>query len=395
MNFFCRNCKKLIKVVDTLSLPKMPINNEILKIKSFKKKEYEYLLSICKICNLIQLLSSNNNFLKITPSAKIPNNENTNHQIKIFNSLKEKIDLNKIKQVLLVSQYDYQYKIFFEEYKIKTFFLNEYIFKTKTKLKFRQEHLQNHISNYNKKITNDFKFDLIIMSKILEHAEEPSKLIINLKKFLKNSGKILIDVPDTENCFRTINISTIWVEHLYYFNKYSLTSFFERINFKTIFIKKFFRIQESDLYGLFELSKNKIKKKQYYFKKNQFLFKNFKKNFNKTIEAIKLKMLSLKKKIFFLGCGHNLLIFLRLCNLQNKIYKIIDDNKNKINKYPINICTKIVSTKYLFKMKNPIIVTSTQPELDIKIKNKLIKKNNGKFFSIFPTSKFYIINSLK
>ena len=389
MKFFCRNCKKSIELGEMLSLKKMPINYDILKINIIKK-EYEYLLSICKSCNLIQLLSSNNNFLKITPKDKIPNNENTNHQIKIFNILKKKIDLNEIKKVLLVSQYDYQYKIFFDKYKIETFFLNDHIFKKNNKLKFRQEHLQKYISNYKKKIRNNFKFDLIIMSKILEHTEEPKKLIINLKKFIKGKGKILIDVPDTENCFRTINISTIWQEHLFYFNKYSLRSFFEKMNFKTIFVKKFYRIQESDLFGLFELSKKKIKQKKYNYKKNYLFFMMFKKNFIKTIKSINSKILFLNQKIFFLGCGHNLLVFLTQCNLIYRINKIIDDNKSKINKYPVNTNTKIVSTKYLLKIKNPIIVTSTPPELDIKIKNKLIKKNNGKFFSIFPTSKFYI-----
>ncbi|MDB3920194.1 class I SAM-dependent methyltransferase [Candidatus Pelagibacter sp.] len=394
MNFVCRNCNKSIVANKTLSLRNMPINNEILKKKSFKK-EYKYYLSLCRSCNLIQLLSSNYNFLKITPFDKQPNNENSNHQNKIFNILKKKINLKKIKQVMLVSQYDHQYKVFFDKYKIKTFFLNEYIFKKKSKLNLRQEHLQRKICNYKKKIPNNLKFDLIIMSKLLEHTEKPSKLIIILKNFLKSKGKILVDIPDTENCFKTMNIATIWEDHLFYFNRFSIKSFFEKLNFKTIFIKKFFRKQESDLYGLFEASEKKSIMKMYDLKKNEFIFKEFKKNFYKTIEAINFKISSFRKKIFFLGCGHNLLVFLRQCNLQSKINKIIDDNKSKINKYPNNIDTKIVSGKYLLKIKNPIIVTSTPPELDNLIKKKLIKKNsNGKFFSIFPTSKFYITKNI-
>ena len=119
------------------------------------------------------------------------------------------------------------------------------------------------------------------------------------------------------------------------------------------------------------------------FKKNEFIFKKFKKNFYKTIETINFKISSFRKKIFFLGCGHNLLVFLRQCNLQSKINKIIDDNKSKINKYPNNIDTKIVSGKYLLKIKDPIIVTSTPPELDNLIKKKLIINSKSYFFFTF------------
>ena len=101
------------------------------------------------------------------------------------------------------------------------------------------------------------------MSKLLEHSEEPNRIITNLAKLLSYKGKILIDVPDTENCLNSINISTIWEDHLYYFNKYSLKSLFDSLSFNTLFIKKYKRIQESDLYGLFQISNDKIKKIQF------------------------------------------------------------------------------------------------------------------------------------
>ena len=69
------------------------------------------------------------------------------------------------------------------------------------------------------------------MSKLLEHSEKPNKIITNLTKLLSYKGKILIDVPDTENCLNSINISTIWEDH------FILTSINKYI-FKTIFIKK-------------------------------------------------------------------------------------------------------------------------------------------------------------
>ena len=258
MRLKCRNCSIPIKQNNKFFLSKMPINNELYS-KYVIKKNYSYNFLNCNFCNLIQLHSTNKNFLNITNRNKEPNNENSNHQQTIFNDLKKKINLKKIKKVLLVSQYDAGYANFFDK-KIKIIQLNNILFNNNSKIKYRQEHLQRKITNCKiEKIISE-KFDLIIMSKLLEHSEKPSEIITNLTKLLSYKGKILIDVPDTENCLNSVNISTIWEDHLYYFNKYSLRSLFDSMSFNTLFIKKFKRIQESDLYGLFQISYAKKKK---------------------------------------------------------------------------------------------------------------------------------------
>ena len=102
-------------------------------------------------------------------------------------------------------------------------------------------------------------------------------------------------------------------------------------------------------------------------------------------------MLSFNKKIFFLGCGHNLLIFLRISKINSKIINIIDDGKNKIGKWPLNIKSKITKSDIIASLKLPIVIVATPPEIDEKIKNNILRINpKCLFFSIFPKSKFYI-----
>ena len=85
--------------------------------------------------------------------------------------------------------------------------------------------------------------------------------------------------------------------------------------------------------------KNLIEKKY-----NKQIFLKFKNNFKKKIDLINKKLISFNKKIFFLGCGHNLLIFLRICKIDSKMINIIDDGKNKIGKWPLNIKCKITKS---------------------------------------------------
>jgi len=390
MRLKCRNCNIPIKLNNKFFLSRMPKNNELFS-KIVVKKNYSYNFLNCNFCNLIQLHSTNKNFLNITNRNKEPNNENSNHQQKIFNNIKKKIDLKKIKKILLVSQYDSGYANLFGKKKIKIVQLNNILFNKNSKIKYRQEHLQRKITNCNIEKIIFEKFDLIIMSKLLEHSEKPNKIITNLSKLLSDKGKILIDVPDTENCLNSLNISTIWEDHLYYFNKYSLRSLFDTLSFKTIFIKKYNRIQESDLYGLFQISYGKKKNNLILKKYNNQIFFKFKNNLNKKIDLINMKLLSFNKKIFFLGCGHNLLIFLRLCKINSKIINIVDDGKNKIGKWPLNIKCKITKSDIIAPLKLPIVIVATPPEIDQKIKDNILGINpKSLFFSIFPKSKFYI-----
>lgn len=390
MRLICRNCNTPIKPNNKFFLSKMPVNNELFS-KFVVKKNYIYNFLNCNFCNLIQLHSTNKNFLSITNRNQEPNNENSNHQLTIFNHIKKKIDLKKIKKILLVSQYDSGYVNFFDKKSTKILQLNNILFKKSSKLKYRQEHLQRKITNCNIEKIIFEKFDLIIMSKLLEHSEKPNKIITNLAKLLSNEGKILIDVPDTENCLNSVNISTIWEDHLFYFNKYNFRSLFDSLSFNTIFIKKYKRIQESDLYGLFQVFNGKTKKNLILKKNNNKIFLKFKNNFNKKIASVNKKLLSFNNKIFFLGCGHNLLVFLRICKINSKNINIIDDGKNKMGKWPLNIKSKITSSDIITSLKLPIVVVATPPELDKKIKNNILKTNpKSLFFSIFPKSKFYI-----
>ena len=390
MRLKCRNCNIPIEQNNKFFLSRMPINNELYS-KYVVKKNYSYNFLNCNFCNLIQLHSTNKNFLNITNRNIEPNNENSNHQQTIFNDIKKKIDLKKIKKILLVSQYDSGYANFFDKKKIKIVQLNNILFNNNSKIKYRQEHLQRKITNCKIEKIIFEKYDLIIMSKLLEHSEKPNKIITNLTKLLSYKGKILIDVPDTENCLNSINISTIWEDHLYYFNKYSLRSLFDSLSFNTLFIKKYKRIQESDLYGLFQTCNGKKKNNLILKKYNKKIFLKFKNNFQKKIDLINKKLLSFNKKIFFLGCGHNLLIFLRICKINSKIINIIDDGKKKIGKWPLNIKSKITKSDIISTLKSPIVIVATPPEIDEKIKNKILRINpKCLFFSIFPKSKFYI-----
>lgn len=75
----------------------------------------------------------------------------------------------------------------------------------------------------------DKKFDMIFLFHVLEHLPDPIDTLSDLKKLLKPNGKIIIEVPHSEDALLTLYESapfrnfTYWSKHLYLFNRHTLS----------------------------------------------------------------------------------------------------------------------------------------------------------------------------
>lgn len=82
------------------------------------------------------------------------------------------------------------------------------------------------------------KFDIIITYSLLEHVVDIEKMLSAIHKNLKDSGALLISVPDCQEYIHNGDISMLLHEHFSYFTKETLQSFLEKIGFVTHAIKK-------------------------------------------------------------------------------------------------------------------------------------------------------------
>lgn len=73
-------------------------------------------------------------------------------------------------------------------------------------------------SEFQNFFSNNLKFDCIIFADILEHVEEPYKVIYNLSKKLKKNGKILVSLPNIAH----MDISKNLIERKFNYNKTGL-----------------------------------------------------------------------------------------------------------------------------------------------------------------------------
>lgn len=82
------------------------------------------------------------------------------------------------------------------------------------------------------------KFDVITMFHVLEHVENPQKVLQNLKKYLNKNGRLVIEVPNSEDALLTMYNSeafkkiTYWSCHLYAYNISNLKIILKNAGYK-------------------------------------------------------------------------------------------------------------------------------------------------------------------
>lgn len=87
-------------------------------------------------------------------------------------------------------------------------------------------------------------FDYITLFHVLEHFKNPKNIINNLKKHLKKDGKLIIEIPNTNDALLSFykcekfSDFTHWKCHLFGFNEKNIKKMLAEFNFSKIKIKK-------------------------------------------------------------------------------------------------------------------------------------------------------------
>ena len=216
-----------------------------------------------------------------------------------------------------------------------------------------------------KKIKN--KYDFIIARHLVEHLDNPFKFLKSLENIIYKNTKIIIEVPNGEFYLKKGLVEVFSHQHIHLFNKFSMQSLVKETNFNIEKIKQ----EGANIY--FILSKkgnfNSVKKIS--------LVNKFLKNYHNNLKKIQTILKSYKnKQIVFYGAGGFCCAAIHLYKINKKIiYRILDSDKNKINKEFLHIDKKIQRNNVNLHRDNLAIITSYYFDDIFKIikKNKISK----------------------
>ncbi len=232
------------------------------------------------------------------------------------------------------------------------------------------------------------KFDFILLNHTLEHISKPKKFLNKLKNYLKEDGKLVIEVPDLNQYEKDDTILT--AEHITHFTEETLKKLLNNCSF--VFIKKE-KENLSRKYSIRLIFKKTNHQKKYQINKSDF--NNSKKIYTKALKInnkrienfirISNKINSFKNEnIYFWGCNS---IFINIYsnlknNIKNKI-KLFDENSKNIKFLQISKRKKLtiynpqnINMKNINNIKFVICAISWKEIIQKKILAKGILKKN-------------------
>ena len=140
---------------------------------------------------------------------------------------------NKFNKSLSVLEYGCGYGGILEYFRDKSFD----IYGIEKDVKLNESLNERNIKVFNGELTEynkNIKFDLIILSHVLEHLYDPSSLINEAYKLLKPNGKLYIEVPGINNERIKKRYYSIQLGHLFYFNLNSMLNLIDKDKFNIV-----------------------------------------------------------------------------------------------------------------------------------------------------------------
>jgi SAM-dependent methyltransferase len=218
---------------------------------------------------------------------------------------------------------------------------------------------------------NTTKYDLLVLSHVLEHIYDVNTFIKEISKNIKDNGLLYIEIPNSDFYEKFTNISPLQevnIEHINFFSKYALNKLLINNGFSCVnIIDDYFMIKNSKYFvirGIFEKVKNNNS------------FETYINDGIKIINCYDFNLLKKYKNIYIYGCGQFLFkIFNKIENNVN-IINIIDDNPSYLNKKIKNV--NIINYEIFEQVcKNEDNILLTTMIHDDKIREKLILLNKN------------------
>jgi SAM-dependent methyltransferase len=218
---------------------------------------------------------------------------------------------------------------------------------------------------------NKNKYDLLILSHVLEHIYDLNNFIKNVSQNINDGGFIYIEIPNADFYEEFINIcplQEINIEHINFFSKYSLN--------KLLIDNGFYCVKLEDDYFMLKNSKYFVIRGIFRKIVDNKSFEKYVEHGLNQIQSYKFDSLKKYKNIYIYGCGQFLFKIFDKININCNIINIIDDSPCYLGKNIKGI--KIINYeefKNNCKDCDNVLLTTIIHDLKIKEKLSLIDKN--------------------
>jgi len=359
----CNICENYFINYNSVNLPSLPITEIFLKSPNYKNKiSFDQKINYCQNCHHMQLQNQydtsyfyNKDYL--TSSSNSYSGRYTNDIFYEF--IRSNVDQNKKYNVLEIGANDL-YLIKKMKKIIGSCCTIDPCIKPDSSLK-KIKYIKKFLEDTSIEEI-DFIPDIVICGHTLEHVEDPKKFIKILSGFGNDKTKYFFQFPSCESLLDRRAFDQIHHQHFNFFSINSISRLLKKIKFD---IKKF-DIGELH-YGslMIYFKKSKTSKKNISFNVSKFkgklleVYNDYKLHMKNLTQIIK-KYQRRGSKVYAIGAGLMLpIVNYHLNNLLKDFDGILDDDKNKLNKFYPNLDTKISSLRKTDLTNSVAVICST------------------------------------
>jgi 2-polyprenyl-3-methyl-5-hydroxy-6-metoxy-1,4-benzoquinol methylase len=234
------------------------------------------------------------------------------------------------------------------------------------------------------------KFDVVVTRQVLEHIKDIKSFLVSAKTLLKNTGFLVIEVPDSEVNFKHSDYG-VWEEHLSYFTQISLTRILNELGWEitdwyrsvfsgwcqTLVAKPASIPQDSEI----QLGRIGVAREVQEFNEWVSQFSNFSLSAREEIN----NLVGETGLVGILGVGSRSISTLYSLGLIDRVTSAYDDSKEKIGRYIPGTSIRIAPTDQIGTDSTQLILLGVNSENEEKVLSKL-PLDNVKFRSILPPS---------
>jgi len=390
---YCNLCKSS-DLEEIINFGKHPIAHRLLSQKNEEEFQNIVNLIFCKECGLLQLgqpipkeeLYSNYNWL-----SSWKNNPQTDRLIYLIN---KEFEIDKNSNIIEIGCNDGSFLKILKNLGYKNLIgiepsIDGYKSSCRNKINTINSYLT--LKNANKIVEDYGHFDFLIARHVIEHITEIDELLKSIKILLKDNALILIEVPNLDFILKSFDYSSIWEEHVNYFNLDILNYFFSRIGGQIIHNETYLFSGETLLvFAKFSEKSNNIKETYLpklfndisIFRKR---WKSFKQEINKYLRHLKIQ----NKKIAVYGAGCRACSIINFTGIGKYIDYCFDDQHEKQNKFLPGSHIPIKSGAKLTDL-NPdycLLAVNAENESNVIKIHTDYSNSRKKFVSILPPSK--------
>jgi hypothetical protein len=231
--------------------------------------------------------------------------------------------------------------------------------------------------------------DVLIVRHILEHAHRPRLFADALKRLVRPTGYIILEIPDCEPALTRKDYSMPWEEHIAYFTPETFRNSLRVLGFSLMREERYLYSNENSLVAIVRSGGAMLESSSEHVAGQKQLAGGYAEAFPHLREATRATLaahLERGGKVAMFGAGHLSCFWINALQVADAIEFVVDDHPQKRGRYMPGSRLLIRESSALLDEQVTLCLLSLSLESEARVvqKNQRFVEQGGTFASIFP-----------